>query len=77
MSHEVATDNEEQPHVKFREKKPGQAWMANGIFVIYTHIVSILMLCFYRPPRQTIYLTFASWFLAGIGMSYRMFYNDE
>jgi hypothetical protein len=52
---------------KLSPRKRQNAWLANGIFVIYTHIVGVGALCLYRPAARTLLLAVSIWFIAGLG----------
>lgn len=60
------------PAVRSSAKPPpasnSKTWVANGFFVVYTHIVGAIVLLYYRPSRWTVLLTYVMWAAAGIGM---------
>ena len=43
-------------------------WLANGVFVIYTHVVGIAALLFYTPPKWMWSITFLLWIISGFGI---------
>lgn len=54
---------------KDSSRRKGKAWIANGVFVIYTHIIGIAALFFFKPSAKVIALTFGIWLAAGIGVT--------
>lgn len=50
-----------------KEKEQHQEWIANGVFVIYTHLAGLAALLFYHPPVWMWTLTFILWMISGLG----------